>query len=824
MWSNYIKIALRGFRRQSLFSGINVVGLAIGLAACWMIGLYIRHERRYDHHLPFAERICMAGLDLKMGEQEALTTNTPPPLAERLSADFPEVELCARSFGLGSALVRRDWPGHAPLVQNETGAMAVDTAYLELFGFPMLQGDPATALDQPGSVVLTEKTAQMYFGTSSPMGQALFINDQPFTVRGIVQDLPSTSTVQFSILASMSNFRVVERFSWSWIWLQVETWVRFREKTDPARLDALKNRLNDLVERYAPAAFERVGQNFADNKKRGDRYAIHLLPLKQLHLGYAGLDSRLSTLGDGQQVRIFGIAGALILVLACVNFMNLTTARSLRRAREVGVRKALGSQRQTLVQQFVLEAMLYSAISMAVAAGLAVLSLPYFNQISGMTWAVPDLFAADLLAFLFVLPVLAGLIGGLYPALYLSRFKTADIFKGPAAMARSSHSRVRSGLVVFQFGVSMVLLLASMVVFEQLDLARHQYNGMQRDNVLVVENMRHFETPSAREAFQQQLAKLPEVQAVCNTAFLPSRGSFGDFYEPEQGDQAQAVPANLPLSSFMTDGWFVPVMGIQMVQGRNFFTAPGLADSTSVILNESAVKAIGWTDPIGKWLKYPGNGNQRFQVVGVMKDFHIASLKSSIEPIALFHQSSKTYRVWAHYMAIRLQPGTEKQAIEKVTGLWAAAIPAVPFEYDFLDASFARLYTSEARTGAVLGVFTGLALLIGCLGLFALAAFTAEQRTKEIGIRKVLGASVASVTGLLARDFLKLVLLAFMLATPVAWYCMRQWLSDFVYRVEMRPFLFIMTGLAALGIAALTVGYHSLRSALANPVDSLKNE
>lgn len=823
MLKNHLLLAFRNLRRRAFFSTVNIAGLAVGLAACWLIALFIQHEKSFDRFLPYGDRVCAVAFDLKMGDEEGRTTNTPPPVGPRLVADFPEVELAARSFDAGTVVVRRDQEGHAPRVFNEDGVMAVDTAFLELFGFAMAEGDVYTALDKPGSLVLTETMAETYFGRQPAMGQSLLLNDRLFTVTGIVRDLPATSSVRFDILAPIADFKVVERFSWSWVWLQVDTWVRLREAPTAESLAALEAKFPAMVRRYAPAAYERIGQNFEDNLKRGDRLDVQLLPLKSLHLGQPGLNSRLTTLGDGDQVWLFGVVGALVLLLACVNFMNLSTARSMQRAREVGVRKALGSQRGALVSQFLAEALLFSVAAMALAAVLAGAGLPFFNRLSGYDWQLSDLFSRQLAGLLILLPLGTALLGGLYPAFYLSRFRAAEIFKTARSNAKGGHAGVRSSLVVFQFSVSIVLMLCSFAVYRQLQFAWKQSPGLQRENVMIVENARHLEPETARETFRQQLLQLPEVLSATHTTYLPSIGSFGDFYEPEQGDQAHAVVQNLPLSSYLSDSEFVPTLGIELLEGRNFLPA-STVDSTSVILNEAAVKAIGWQQPLGKWMRYPGNGNQRFQVVGIMRDFHIGSVKTPIEPVAIFHESSKTYRTWGSYLALRLRPGTEKAAIEKVAALWKPAAPGAPFEYDFLDASFARLYRTEAKTGSILGIFTGLALLIGCLGLFALAAFSTEQRTKEIGVRKVLGASVAGITALLARDFLKLVVLSVLIASPIAYYFMQQWLSGFAYRIDITAGMFVAAGLAALGIALLTVSYQSVKAALANPARSLKSE
>ncbi|WP_373516085.1 ABC transporter permease, partial [Persicitalea sp.] len=795
------------------------------LAACWLIGLYVQHEHSYDNFLPNANRICAVAFDLKMGDQEGVTTNTPPPVGPRLVEDFPEIEMAARTFDLGSVVVNRDAiEGKAPITFNEyNNALAADPDFLELFGFPMVEGNASTALDAPGSVVLTESMARKYFGEQVALGQPLKLNDNPFKVTGIVQDLPTSSTVQFGFLASMADFSVVERFSWSWIWLQVDTWVRLRQPATEESVASLEKKFPAMVRNYAPAAYARIGQDLAKNIDNGDRLDVKLLPLEKLHLGYTSLSSRLSTLGDGQQVGMFAIIGGLILLLACVNFMNLSTARSMQRSREVGVRKALGSQRSALVAQFLVESLLLSVVALLLAVLLASVALPFYNNLTTLTLEPNDLFSPKIIGFVLMLPLVTGLLGGLYPAFYLSKFKAIEMFKPAAGRGRGGLLSVRSSLVVFQFAVSIVLMLGSFVVFRQLEFAKKQTPGLNREHVLVIENVRHLTTPSAREAFRQQLARLPEAVDATHATDLPSLGSFGDFYEPEQGDQKNAVVPNLAIGSYQTDADFIPVLGVEMLAGRNF-RPNSVSDSASVILNETAVKAIGWQNPLGKWLRYGGNSNQRFQVVGVMRDFNEGSVRMAIEPMALFHESSRTYQTFDSYIALRMQPGSEKQAVEKAAALWQKAVPDVPFDYDFLDATFARLYRTEAQTGSVLSILTGLALFIGCLGLFALAAYTAESRTKEIGVRKVLGASVASIVSLLSKDFLKLVIVSIIIATPLAWYVADDWLQDFAYKIDLAWWYFAGAGGLALLIAWLTVSYQSIKAALMNPVKSLRSE
>jgi len=802
---------------------VNVIGLAVGLAASWLIGVYVFYEYSYDRFLPMANRISAVAFDIKSGDQEVVTTNTPPPVGPRLATDFPEIEITARTFNLGRVVVRRNRPGEEPLQFNEELAMAADTSFLELFGFPMAAGNASDALDQPTMMVITEEIAKKYFGSESPIGQPLSVNNNIFTISGIVKDLPATSSVRFSFLMPMAHYKVVENFSWSWIWLQTDTWIRLREKQTPEIIAGLEAKFPKMIKTYAGPSYARIGQDLAKQLENGDRLNVRLLPIETLHLKSKNLNSRLRTLGDQSQVNMFAIVGSIILLLACVNFMNLSTARSVKRTREVGIRRAMGSERGSLISQFLTESMIFSVVAMGVAAVLVSLVLPLFNQLTALNLAASDLFSGEIIGFVVLLPVLTGFLGGLYPAFYLSGFRTVDISKMAAAPASGGNSGIRSGLVVFQFTVSIALMVGSFIVYQQLKFAQDHSPGLNREHVLIIDNARNLGEASSKEEFRQKLLQLPEVMSATYSTFLPSQGSFGDFYEPEQGDQSRATAKSLPLGSFLTDASFIPTLGIQVIAGRGF-NFNSKADSTSIILNEAAVKAIGWENPIGKWLRYPGNKNQRFQVIGVMRDFHESSIRTLIEPTAIFHESSKTYQTWASSLAVRLRPGTEKSAISKASALWKKAVPDVPFENDFLDESFARLYKTEEKTGAILGTFTCIALFIGCLGLFALAAFTAEQRTKEIGIRKVVGASVVSLVAILSKDFLKLVFLAVVIATPAAYYLMQKWLQNFKYQIEITWWIFASAGLIAIFIAFLTVSYQSVKAALLNPVKSLKSE
>ncbi|MCC6461775.1 MAG: ABC transporter permease [Saprospiraceae bacterium] len=823
MSNHYFKLIWRFFSRQTFFSVVNLSGLAVGLAACWVIALFVKNETSFDQFLPDQARICQVNLEANFGGMEGVTSNTPPPVGATMVSEFPEIEASTRVFAPGETVVRSEQPGAGAVQQIESGLLAVDSNFLELFGFALLEGDARYCLDQPGSVVLTEQTARKYFGDSNPVGKSLRIGDRPATVRAVLRNIPANSSIQFDMLMPIADFPVVQRFSWSWVWLQVDTWVRLRSTPSPETLLALKNKFPAMVQQHAAEAFARIGQPYEEFVQKGGRWNFFLHPLADVHLKSDGLVSRLQTLGDRSQVWTFGIVGMFILLLACVNFMNLSTARSLQRSREVGVRKVLGSGRRALVGQFMAESLLYCLVAAVLAMGLVQVALPMFNQLTGEAFAFADLFSGPIGALALTLPLVAALFGGLYPALYLSGFSPLHLFKGRVTPARSGHATLRGGLVVFQFVISIALIISTLVVYNQLQFVRNYPLGIHTSSVLVVNNTQHLGEWSAQEAFRQQLLQQPGIRNATISTDLPTSGAFGDFYVPEQGDNPNPVSKDLTLSSYMTDYDFVPTLDIQLAAGRNF-SRDFPSDSAAVILNETAARMIGWQNPVGQWLRYPGGDNRRYKVIGVLKDFHTASLHTVIEPFALFHQSSKSYELPKAYLALRVQSGAEKETLRQAEAAWNANNPSAPFDYAFLDQDLARMYRSEEKTGAVLGIFTGLSLFIACLGLFALAAFTAERRSKEIGIRKVLGASVLGITGLLAKDFLKLVVLALALASPVAWYFMARWLEHFRYHTQIEWWVFALAGSAAIGATVLSVCAQSIKAALAHPVHALRGE
>ena len=823
MIKNYLKIAWRNLWKNPVYSGINIAGLAIGVAACLLITLFVRDERSFDRFLPDADRIFQVNVDGNFGGNEFVTGNTPPPVGKTMMREFAEVEAFTRTFQPYDAVVQRKQNGRALHYFTEPNIMAVDSNFLDVFRFGLLMGNTATCLREPNTVVVTEQTARKYFGSPNVLNQLLYINDKPTRITGVLRNVPSQSTLQFDFLVPMHDYQLVTYFDWSWVWLQVATYVRLNQQVaqQPERLQALEAKFPAMVREHATAAFDRIGQPFDKFLQKGGRWNLRLQRLTDVHLYSNRIGTAYTNLGDSKQVKTFAVVALIIIVLACVNFMNLATARSVRRAREVGVRKALGSTKRKLVEQFLTESMLYSVLATVLGLGLAVLLLPLFNELAGKTSTVADVWSANALATVGSLALLIGLLAGSYPAFYLTSFNPVQTLKNGLFRSGWGHQFVRNGLVVFQFSMSTALIVGTLVVFAQLRFAQTKDLGLNKENVLILPNANYLGTQ--QEAFRQEVLRLPSVVKASRSTSVPLKGGFGDFYVPEQTRTDRRVAKDLLLYSYMTDEDLVPTLTIKLTQGRNF--SKTFADSSSVILNEAAVKQIGWKNPIGRTLAYPGSGfNQTFTVVGVMKNFDMASVRFPTDPFALFHVSSKTFQEPKSNVLIRLRTGDAKIAVASVEALWKRFAPGTPFDYTFLDREFASAYRTEQQTSRVFGTFTGLAIFIACLGLFGLATFNAEQRKKEIGVRKVLGANIASIVTLLSKDFLKLVLIAIVIASPLAYYAMNRWLQDFAYHINLSGWVFVLAGLLAAGIALMTVSYQSIKAALMNPVKSLRSD
>lgn len=816
MIQTYIKLAYRNFIKNKSYGFINLLGLTVGLLACFLVLAYVQYETGFDKDLESAERIYQVNLAATFGGDEFATTNTPPPVGKTMQENFPEVADYTRIYRPDDLVI-----SDGNNAYTESQIWAVDSNFLQFFSFPLLMGNMANCLKDPRSMVLTKSAKQKYFGEENAVGKTLKIDGEAYQVSAVLDDLPRQSSLQFDMLLPVAAMRSVERFSWSWVWVQMETYVRTPTALDTKAELALEAKFPTMVRTHAAKAFKRIGQDINEFLDGGNKWELSLRPIEDVHLYSAEYNSNLTTLGNIKEVYIFGFVGLMILLLAGINFININTARSADRAKEVGVRKVLGSDRKGLIGQFLAETVFYSLAAAILAIALTKIVLPAFNQLIGIELQFSDFLSPLMVVAMIGLPIIVGLLAGSYPALVLANFRPATVLKSKVLKLNSGINGLRSGLVVFQFAVSVGLIACTLIVLKQINYALHSDIGLQRENVLIINNAQRLNQQT--KSFKENVLQFPEVTQATISTDLPAGGYFGDFYVPDPDENTPNLAQDLSLGSYLVDDDFIPTMEIELVNGRNF-DALSRSDSATVILNETAVKTVGWENPIGKWITYPGNNNTRFQVIGVMKDFNMFSFRESVIPFGLFHESSKTYDLGQQFLAIRVPAGQEQSLINKTQTLWQSYQTTAPFEYTFLDDNFNSMYQSEARLGSVLSMFTFISIFIACLGLFGLISYHIRQRTREVGIRRVLGASITNILTLLTRDLLKLVVIGVVLAIPFAWYLMQQWLQDFQYRVEITGSTFLVAGVAAIFIAIGTVSWLSVKAALANPVQALKEE
>jgi len=806
MIKNYLKITLRNLANQKLYTFLNVLGLSIGIASCLLILLYVHHELSYDTFHERAERIYRVGLNGKIADQEVFTTNTTPPLAFTAVEEFPEVENATRIYAYWDNQVIR----YGELVISEEEVYLADSTFFDVFSFPLLAGDPATALVEPNSIVIPEDVARKYFGDEPALGKTLLLgNDKtPHTITGVLEKLPDNSHFHFSMLRAMSTMEFSR--SEEWFGNSFQTYLLLHEG---ASAESLEAKLPGLVEKYVgPEIQQALGLSLAEFTRQGNKYGYFLQPLLDIHL-YSDLDDELAPNSDITYIYIFAAIGFFIILLACINFMNLATARSANRAKEVGVRKALGSMRVHLVRQFLSESVLLSIIAALLAVISAWLLLSPFNNLAGKDIS-PVLFTKSwFLASLLGLVLLVGFLAGSYPAFYLSSFRPVEVLKGKLKAGMKSGG-IRNALVVFQFFISITLIICTLLVYQQLEYTRTKDLGFEKENMIIIDGVWRLDE-GKQEALRQDLISQSSIVDASISNNVPPGVNNTTIFRKKANDQ------DIIISTYNVDYDHLPTMQIELLEGRNF--SPDFpTDTSAVLLNEAAVREFGFDNPLSEEIRYFGGGEYGsyldLKVVGVFKDFNFETLRNNIRPLALM-LTTRGSRI-----SVRTAPGDVSTTLATAEDLWKQHAPDQPFQYSFLDEDFDALFRAEQRLGQVFSVFTGLAIFVACLGLLGLATFMAEQRTKEIGIRKVLGASVASVVMLMSKDFTKLVLISFVLAIPLAYFIMQSWLKGFAFRISIGPDIFVLAGVSALLIAWLTVSWQSIKAASANPVKSLRSE
>lgn len=814
MFKNYFTIALRNLRKHSFYTFINVAGLAIGIASCLIITLFIINETSYDKHFANSDRIYRINAEIMFNGNHHKLAVMPPPAAEIFKRDFPEVEASVRFRERGWRRIKRT-------VDNikEQYTIYGSQGMFRVFGIELLEGNVTNALTEPNTMVISKSKAEKYFPNESPVGQTLIVdNTENYKVTGVFEDFPDNTHFRFDFVLSIEGLE--EAKADTWLSNNFQTYILLREGATAKDLEA---KFPKMIDTYAGPQVKAVfGEEFNMEKFKatGNKFEYTLMPVTDIHL-HSDLVAELGPNGDITYVYLFGAIALFILGIACINFMNLSTARSANRAKEVGVRKVLGSLRSHLIRQFLMESSLLSVFSFILAVGLAFVMMPAFNSLAEMSLELPF---TNLMFYVVLLgaALFIGLMAGVYPSMFLSAFKPVNVLKGKVALGMKSGA-VRSSLVVLQFMISIFLVVGTITVQKQLSFIQNKKLGFKKDQVLVLHNTEVLE--SKQEVLRNELLKSPKVKSVSTSGYLPIAGwgRNNNSFWPEGTQPSQENMVSM--QNWFVDHEYIPTLDMKIVQGRNF-SREFPSDSTAVILNEATVKRFGFKDPIGEKIRtFAFNNGQidmdktiTYTVIGVVEDFHFESLKENITPLSLILGQSG----WS--MPIRFQSADAKEVIDYVEKSWKTVVPGQPFEYTFLDEAFGRMYSSEQRVGKVLGVFAALAIIIACLGLFALTAFTAEQRTKEIGIRKVMGASVASIVLLLSREFGKLIVIAFVLAAPLSWFAVNSWLQNYTYKTEIGIAVYILAGVAAFLVAWITMGYQSIKAARSNPVTSLRSE
>ncbi|ARK09582.1 ABC transporter permease [Fibrella sp. ES10-3-2-2] len=809
MFQNHLKIAWRNLIRNKAFSAINIVGLAIGLGTCLLIGLFILDELSYDRYNEKADRIVRVVFRASINGQKIREAHVMPPVAQILKANYPEVEAATRLRAARPSLVtygEKSFP-------NERFAY-VDPNFFEVFTLPLVSGNTKTALSEPNTVIISQAAAEKYFGRENPVGKVLTVKswNMAFTVTGVMNDVPTNSHFHGDFFASMVG--APDANSTSMMTSEYHTYLVLPTGYDYKQLEA---KLPKIVATYmGPQLQKAFGMTMNEFLQKGNQIGLFLNLLTDIHL-HSDTTGNLEAGGDIQYVWIFGAIAVFMLLIACINFMNLSTAGASKRGKEVGVRKVLGSLRSSLTSQFLTESLLLTAVALILAVVLVAIALPFFDDLAGKELSLSRLKSPWLMPGILLLGTLVGLLAGSYPAFFLSSFKPIAVLKGGTPFSRAGRSGVgvRSGLVVFQFFIAMLLMVGTTVVYQQLNFIQNTKLGYDKDQVLVLRDAWRLGKNEA--AFRQQLEQDSRVANVSVSGYLPAGPTNNNNFISYADDNSAQLITTL---RYDIDGRYIPTMGMEMVAGRNF--SPQFpTDSTGVILNETAVKAYGWTgNALGHTITHTENDGSRltYRVLGVVKDFHFKSFHERITPLLMVLGKGEGSII------IKAKTKDVSGLLASLNKQWDAFKPEVPFSYSFLDESLMQTYLAEQQTGRVLGLFSGLTIFVACLGLFGLAMFTAEQRRKEIGVRKVLGATVASVVGLLSKDVLKPVLIAIALASPIAWWAMNAWLANFAYKIDIQWWVFAIAGTLAVAVALLTVSFQSIKAALMNPVKSLRSE
>ena len=806
MLKNYFKTAFRHLVKNKTFSFINIAGLSIGIAVCFIIMMYVQNELSFDHFNKNADRIVRVVFKADINGGKIFEANVMPPVAQAMKKDYPEVQDATRLQTAGAPKITYK---NKSFKEDEMGF--VDPNFFNIFTLPLIEGDAKTALQQPNTIIITKAIAKKYFGNEDPLSKTLVFPENKnasFKVTGVIDKVPSNSHFHFDLFASMLSLDDAK--SDSWMGSNFFTYLLLKPGTDYKKL-AVK--LPGMTEKYmGPQIQKSMGISLKQFITKGNHLGFALQPLTSIHL-YSHANYELSPPGNAMYVYIFGAIAIFMLLIACINFINLSTASASKRAKEVGVRKVIGSRKIQLIKQFLIESALLVFIALLISFFLVQFSLPFFNSISGKELHFG--FDLKIISIFIGLGFLVSFIAGLYPAFYLSSFKPIEVIKGKFNAPNKSFG-LRSSLVVFQFFISVALIIGTLVVWQQMKYIQNKNLGYDKDQLLTIPNS--YALGQNEEVFKQEMLSDPRVVNATVSSYKPAG--------PSSGSNALAYPLGhdneiMRTQEYHVDENYIPTFEMKMIEGRNF-SRNFATDSTAMIINETAARAFGWNDltAVGKIIVRQNStrGNDvPFHVIGVVKDFNFQSLHEPITPLLMTLAPDDG-------LIFKVKTADIKGLLATMKLKWNQFNTGEPFTFSFMDDLFNKTYAAEQNTGIILNIFALLTILVACLGLFGLATYTAEQRTKEIGIRKVLGASVTSVTKMLSKDFIKLVFIACIIAFPLSWWAMNKWLQSFAYRINISWWIFAAAGITAITIALITVSFQAIKAAMANPVDSLRSE
>lgn len=813
MFQNYLKVALRNLMKRKFHTAVNVFGLAIGIAACLLITLFVKDELAFDRYHNEYQQIYRIATRFKMAGQEGHFALAPAPSGRTLVNEVPEVIEAFRFRPKNEDII-----SYGDFHFKVEHVVFADHNFFRFFNIPLVAGDTETILALPNTLAMSRSLAEKYFGSEDPIGREVIIdNKYKYRVSGVYEDIPANTHFRFDVMYAMSSLE--ESRSDVWLNNNFYTYLKLRKGADP---DQVMHKIKEVQAKYyAPQLKQYMGKSLEEFAAMGNYYNSYLQPLADIHL-HSRTDLELAPNSDIRYVYIFSTVALFILIIACVNFMNLATAKNEHRAREVGVRKVLGALRKHLIAQFLVEAIVVSSVAMVLALLLIELALPGFNAFTGKSLGFDLLASGWILPILLLLPVVVGFVAGSYPALFLSHFQPVSIIRGALSVPRHS-SKLRNGLVVFQFALAVVLIVSTIVVFQQLKHLQEKELGYNKADLLVLHDAYLLENRAAR--LRDELLGYPVFQSATMTSYLPAgKTGFSKSSLFPESDPSHRL--STPVQNWWVDPEFINTFGLTLVMGRNF-SADLPDDTMSLILNEQAARhfGIGSSDTLGQMFgRYEGDSEipelRNYRVIGIVRDFHFRNLRTPIEPMVILPVKGE----FAANIAFRIDGTRSREAVKLLEKHWKQHSDGKPFEYSYMDDRVRGQYEAERKLGQIFAIFCFLAIFIACLGLFGLASYTTEQRTREIGIRKILGASIVDILLLLGRDFSKLILIAFFIGAPLAYILMDAWLQDFAYSISINWTTFLIALVLVAFIAIVTVSYQSIRAGLMQPVESIKHE